>query len=298
MSNFLKFINLYSSNLKQNDSSYITNCPLCGAVGKFYIRKTNGQYKCFKCNQRETPINVCMFISGLDYREVSNFLKDKRNNTSSNDITNWLKNDEQITSEINEDLSVISLPNDFIPCNQTDEGSKYALKRNIPFNILQKFNCHYSDFLHRLITPITKDNQTVGWQGRDITGISQLKTLTYKFKKDKVLLGLDYVKGDTVFITEGPFDMFSLWRCGFESICLLGSSISKEQINLLTQKQFKNIIIALDNDAIEKALKMQSLIKNSKLKFPLKGKDFGEMTDEDIHESLKTEEIYFFPNLK
>lgn len=289
---FIDALKSYAHSLKQNANSYLLKCPLCGGIDKFYIRKSDGTYTCFKCHERISRIELLCYISGEPYEHIKNLFRNLRNyNTEISDLD--LIEEEIVEKKI---LPTIKFPSEFRFCEGEDEGSLYASKRGIPLSVLNYYGCLYNPNSYRLITPVTHEFNLVGYQGRDVTGMSPLKAMTSKFSKDLCLMGLDLVEGDKVFLVEGPFDMFALRRAGYEAVCLMGSSISEEQIKLLKMRNFKEIVIALDADAVEKAYKIQyKLFKHSQIKIPLRGnKDFGEMSDNEIREILE-EDIFFDP---
>lgn len=115
--------------------------------------------------------------------------------------------------------------------------------------------CHeslpeFSMALNRIIIPIYKNSELVGWQAR-ILGDSRGKSVPKYYtmpgmRKSQILYNLDNAKQyPYAVLVEGPSDV---WRYGPEAVATLGCNISTTQQELLI-KHFKAVVILLDGDA-------------------------------------------------
>lgn len=95
------------------------------------------------------------------------------------------------------------------------------------------------------------DGGLVGYVGRyaasDVPEDTEKYKLPNGFHKDLVLYNLHRVRDhtDEVAIVEGFFDVARLWQLSCPAVALLGSSVSDEQLQLLS-KHFSSAVIILD----------------------------------------------------
>jgi len=92
-------------------------------------------------------------------------------------------------------------------------------------------------------------------------------------------------KIDTLYIVEGALDCMWLSQYGYPAVAILGATISRRQIELLSVLGPHEIVLALDNDDAgsrgkEKAsFDMGNRFLISYLNIPKKYKDLQEITD-------------------
>ena len=94
----------------------------------------------------------------------------------------------------------------------------------------------------------------------------------------------------TVFLVEGCFDVFQLWQNGVRNaIAIMGSELSRGQVNLLLQKKVKKVVLLFDKDlagekAERKAYKvLKPFFQVFKSLLPFMVKDPGDLRDrEDV----------------
>lgn len=100
---------------------------------------------------------------------------------------------------------------------------------------------------NRLLIPIYRDDVLVSYHSRDVTDSHKIKALACPREQEiirhkSLLYGFDNVPGNTVIVSEGPFDV---WRWGYGAVCTFGIKFTEEQVALLTS--FKNIFIIFDS---------------------------------------------------
>lgn len=93
------------------------------------------------------------------------------------------------------------------------DGSKhpYLVERGIPVEVAKELEVKFDFQKQRVCFPIrNRLNQMVGMQGRDVTGASDLRYLTYKYNNrtnPEFWMGEDKVSwDDPLILTEGPLD--------------------------------------------------------------------------------------------
>lgn len=133
------------------------------------------------------------------------------------------------------------------------------------YDVFEKTNGYYAN---RAIIPIKQNGDILGFIAVDILGKEKWlmshptnnekdyrKTLYPSsengFRKKYVLFGTDDCdKGaDYLIITEGAREVMKLWQEGFKnSVAILGSSLSDEQLMLITKLAPKKLILMFDGD--------------------------------------------------
>lgn len=129
---------------------------------------------------------------------------------------------------------------------------RYLRKRGFDPEDLLEWNLrgtgHLSSMPFRIIIPIRYENQTVSYQGRDITDRAKLRYKACAKKLERVhhkfiLYGLDLVPSDYVVIVEGcP----SVWRLGPGTVATFGAEFTLSQVRLLSK--YRRRYIMFDND--------------------------------------------------
>lgn len=106
------------------------------------------------------------------------------------------------------------------------------------------------DFQLRIVIPIfDMDGNLVNFQGRDITGRQELRYKCCPVEKavlhhKHTLYGAHLWKhSDRVVVCEGVFDQ---WRLGPGSVCTFGTSVTREQILLLSR--WDEVVLAFDDE--------------------------------------------------
>lgn len=145
-------------------------------------------------------------------------------------------------------------------------------------------------YKHRIFIPIIYNGEMVSFQTRDITDKSKLKYMACPKNREiinhqHVLYGLDKVgKRNTPIIVEGVTDV---WCLGFGAIATFGISYTNEQVNLITER-FKKVVVMFDG---ERQAQRQAKMLCSELEFRgvetdnvlIQG-DPAELTDEQVKE--------------
>jgi len=128
---------------------------------------------------------------------------------------------------------------------------KYLHKRNFdPDEIEAKYRIKaggiVGDWKYRIMIPVYNKGVLITYQGRDITGNSDLRYKTLSLEKSlddpkKYLYNLDNAKGKEVIVCEGVTDV---WRIGDGCVATLGTSTTEEQVRKLSK--YKKVYILFD----------------------------------------------------
>ena len=157
-----------------------------------------------------------------------------------------------------------------------------------------KFGISIEDaaFANRVIMPsFDTDGNLNYYTGRTILSHVRPKYLNPNvFREDVVFNEINIDWSEPLTIVEGPFDLI---KCNANATCLLGSELTTEyKLFLMIIKHKTPVILALDSDAKEKALKIAQLlfeydISVSILDIPPDFKDVGEMAQSEFTSLLK-----------
>lgn len=147
------------------------------------------------------------------------------------------------------------------------------------------WDCKTNNYLDFMIPAKNENSEIVGWITRRTQAIPKY-LFSKGFSKSKILFGMHKVnKIDTLYIVEGALDCMWLSQYGYPAVAILGATISKRQIELLSVLGPHEIVLALDNDDAgsrgkEKAsFDMGNRFLISYLNIPKKYKDLQEITD-------------------
>lgn len=164
---------------------------------------------------------------------------------------------------------------------------EWDLKATGAFSNLDKIN-----YSHRIIIPIKWNLETVSFQGRDITGRSNLKykacpETREKIKHKHILGGKQECWNETGIICEGLFDVF---RLGNKSCCTFGIEYTSQQVSLIA-RTFKRIVVAFDYEP-QAQLKARQLVAELRFRgkeafiIPIKN-DPGSMSQDEADYLIK-----------
>jgi DNA primase len=192
----------------------------------------------------------------------------------------------------------------------TKGNSSYFQNRGFKKETIEHFQCfdclnQKKNLYNRAVVPIFDDeSRLVAFTGRSIEN-SYIKWLHQpkSFYKSGVLYNLNNAKYyisrlGTVILTEGPLDVWKLHEAGiYNSVALLGTTISNEQINLLKKYSTKKTILMVDPDraGLKSMLKKNGLFDKLISHFSvyslrhLLENDIGETNIEYINSTIKPE---------
>ena len=173
----------------------------------------------------------------------------------------------------------------------------WIYNRGFTKQTILQWDCKTNNFLDFMIPAKNQSKEILGWITRRTQAIPKY-LFSKGFSKSKTLFGIDKIKDvETLYIVEGALDCMWLSQHGYSAVALLGASLSKKQIELLSALRVNEIVLALDNDeagskGMEKAtLDMGNRFLISYLNIPKKYKDLQEITDLNILHSVLTSKV-------
>ena len=191
----------------------------------------------------------------------------------------------------------IKLPENFKPIsnNATDLTGKkawnYLKNRGITIDDVLKYNlgyCEYGNYNNMVIIPSYDENGKLNY----FTGRSFEKNPYRKYKNPEASRNIIpfelFINWDLpLILCEGPFDAIAIKR---NAIPLLGSNVQGSLMKKIVTSTVQKIYIALDSDAVKKAIKYaEEFINEGKEVYmvELQGKDPSEMGFTDFTQLIQ-----------
>ena len=145
--------------------------------------------------------------------------------------------------------------------------SKFLKSRGLDKDDIDKYNIMTTDkrkFKNKAIFPLYEGDKLVYMVARDITpkgryynmNVSRSGVLPYYLGKNMTDL----------YLCEGVLDAISVNKLGRTSVILLGTILTAEQLRKILLKDIKTVVLCLDGDVVEKAMKIYDKVQKSGLK--------------------------------
>jgi len=224
------------------------SCPFCSGNPGYHLgycidqsNKYSGAYTCWRCGGKNTK-KVIAKITNSTESEAWKIMQ----RYSSDSVTK--------TKEIRKTKKAVKclLPVGLVPI----KGKLYIYLKKRKFEVKELISTWdirgtgpVGPYKHRIIAPIYFKKQLVSFQGRDITGKSDMKykacpkDLEVRDHKN-CLYGYDLARKSSVVVCEGITDV---WRLGPGSVATFGIKFTDEQVRLLSK--FKKVFILFDTDS-------------------------------------------------
>ena len=169
----------------------------------------------------------------------------------------------------------------------------YLEKRGVSRETCEKFGLGFDQRWQRVVMPVRwHTGQIVGAVGRSVVGKDYYNY--WKFPRRLVLFGENLLTPDPVVLTEGPFDCMKTRQAGFNAVGILGSELSKEQIDKLVEFA-EPVVLFLDGDepGRDAAKRYRAKLEARGLRVtadvsPPEGIDPGKMSSADIKSHLQS----------
>jgi DNA primase len=152
----------------------------------------------------------------------------------------------------------------FEPLN--GESYDYLKDRGLDEVSIERWEFRWHPQARRIAIPIRDCRQRlVGISGRSLEGESKRKFMhSLGFQRDRYLYGECRLKeggGGTGVIVEGFFDAIHLWQHGYQGVAIMGTHLSRVQLEKLV-RFFADIVILPDGDSagLEAADRMQDIL--------------------------------------
>lgn len=271
--------------IKKTSNGYTASCPFHEDKNPSFSISKKGLWICFSCLEKG---NINKLIKILGYSEadfldniklINLMLSDNNNNNS--------KKEKKINDFFYYTYKLNNIPN-------------YLLNR-LEIDTIQRFKLGYTTipkYSNRIIIPIFYNKRFVGFNARALDVNQIPKYLNSETDIKKYIFNYDNLeRNKPLLICEGAFNCMSAWEKGFKNAtATFGTSVSADQIKLITSLNPTEIIIGFDNDSNTAGNKASQ-------KLAMMLKDFWDVyylplpLDKDINDLTK-EEFFNIVNIK
>ena len=273
----------------ESKGQYSFNCPYCDEgrnKGNLEINVFKHVYKCWSCGDSN------------DTHGVLGKLIDEFGTKKQKKIYSLFKPKEE--NKVEPKKPKFKLPEGYTKFKDSNpiypvykQAMNYLKERNIGEDIIEKYQigfCDKGDFMGRIIIPSFDDKGIPNYFiARSWNKTTRVKYKNPQAEKDKIIFNeslIDWEKD--IYLCEGVFDSVFLPN----SIAMLGKHLSKLLFETLYEKSKSNIIIALDGDAWENAVKLYHELNGGNLFGKIKILKLPE--DKDVcNLQGKIDEFYF-----
>ena len=294
--------------LKQNDKNIVVS-TLTGVLGSHLTLKGNElAFYCPFCNHHKPKLQVntetqkwhC-WTCNSGGKKLTSLLKKLDVDRKTISIIREIYGDSNYNPQLEDaDTKVfISLPKEFKPLNEVPSGFNpeykhaihYLTKRGITEKDIIKYNIGYCTeglYSRRVIIPSYNSDGSLNYfVSRSYYPEEKMKYKNPPISKNVICFDSQVNWNEPIILCEGVFDAITIKR---NAIPLLGKFPSRTLVEKIFMSGITDIIISLDNDAINEALKAAEYFRKNGIHVKmmyLKDKDAADMGYEKFYEELK-----------
>jgi DNA primase len=274
------------STLKGNELAFY--CPFCNhSKQKLQVNTETQKWHCWTCNSGGKKLTSLLKKLDVDRKTIS--------------IIREIYGDSNYNPQLEDaDTKVyISLPKEFISLNESPKGFNpeykhaihYLSERGIGIKEIIKYNIGYCKeglYSRRVIIPSYDINGQLNYfVSRSYYSEEKMKYKNPPISKNIICFDSQVNWNEPIILCEGVFDAITIKR---NAIPLLGKFPSKLLVEKIFMSGITDIIISLDNDAINEALKAAEYFRKNGIHVKmmyLKDKDAADMGYQKFYEELK-----------
>ena len=288
--------NIVVSTLSNTLGSYLTlkgnelafYCPFCNHhKQKLQVNTETQKWHCWTCNSGGKKLTSLLRKLDVDRKTIS-IIREIYGDS------NWTPQQEDADTKV-----FISLPKEFISLAEEPKGFNpeykhaihYLTERGITMKDIIKYNIGYCKeglYGRRVIIPSYNSDGSLNYfVSRSYYPEEKMKYKNPPISKNIICFESQVNWEEPIILCEGVFDAITIKR---NAIPLLGKFPSKQLVEKIFMSGVDSIIISLDNDAINEALKAAEYFRKNGINVRmmyLKDKDASEMGYEKFYEELK-----------
>ena len=274
------------SSLKGNELAFY--CPFCNHhKQKLQVNTETQKWHCWTCNSGGKKLTSLLKKLDVDRKTIS--------------IIREIYGDSNYNPQLEDvDTKVfISLPKEFKSLNEVPNGFNpeykhamhYLTQRGITEKDIIKYNIGYCTeglYSRRVIIPSYNSDGSLNYfVSRSYYPEEKMKYKNPPISKNVICFDSQVNWNEPIILCEGVFDAITIKR---NAIPLLGKFPSRTLVEKIFMSGITDIIISLDNDAINEALKAAEYFRKNGIHVKmmyLKDKDAADMGYEKFYEELK-----------
>ena len=277
-------LGLYST-LRGNELAFY--CPFCHHhKQKLQVNTETQKWHCWTCNSGGKKLTSLLRKLDVDKKTIS-VIREIYGDT------NYSHSQEDSETKI-----FISLPKEYISLANEPKGFNpeykhaihYLTQRGIGIAEIVKYGIGYCKdglYARRIIIPSYNSDGSLNYFiSRSYYSEERMKYKNPPISKNIICLDSQINWNEPVILCEGVFDAITIRR---NAIPLLGKFPSKTLVEKIFMNGVTDIVISLDNDAINEALKVSDYFRKQGINvrlMMLKDKDAAEMGYENFHNEL------------
>ena len=277
--------------LKGNELAFY--CPFCNHhKPKLQVNTESQKWHCWNCNSGGKKLTSLLRKLDVDRQTISIIRQIYGD-------SNWTPQQEDAETRV-----FIQLPKEFISLAEEPTGFNpeykhamfYLSQRGIGIKEIVKYNIGYCKdglYSRRIIIPsYSSDGSLNYFVSRSYYSDEKMKYKNPPISKNIICLESQVNWNEPIILCEGVFDAITIKR---NAIPLLGKFPSKQLVEKIFMSGVSDIVISLDNDAMNEAIKAAEYFRKNGVQVKmmyLKDKDAADMGYEKFYEELnKTKEF-------
>ena len=273
------------SSLKGNELAFY--CPFCNhSKQKLQVNTETQKWHCWTCNSGGKKLTSLLKKLDVDRKTIS-IIREIYGDTNYNPQT------EDADTKV-----FIQLPKEFISLSDEPKGFNpeyrhaihYLTQRGISKKEIIKYNIGYCTeglYAKRVIIPsYLSDGQLNYFVSRSYYPEEKMKYKNPPISKNVICLESQINWNEPIILCEGVFDAITIKR---NAIPLLGKFPSRQLVEKIFMSGVTDIVISLDNDAINEALKAGEYFRKQGINVTmmyLRDKDAADMGYDKFYEEL------------
>lgn len=273
------------SSLKGNELAFY--CPFCNHhKQKLQVNTETQKWHCWNCNSGGKKLTSLLKKLDVDRKTIS-IIREIYGDSNYNPLT------EDADTKV-----FIQLPKEFISLAEEPKGFNpeyrhamfYLTQRGISMKEIIKYNIGYCKdglYSRRVIIPSYDSNGQLNYfVSRSYYQEEKMKYKNPPISKNVICLESQINWNEPIILCEGVFDAITIKR---NAIPLLGKFPSRQLVEKIFMSGVTDIVISLDNDAINEALKAGEYFRKQGINVTmmyLKDKDAADMGYTKFYEEL------------
>lgn len=273
------------SSLKGNELAFY--CPFCNHhKQKLQVNTETQKWHCWNCNSGGKKLTSLLKKLDVDRKTIS-IIREIYGDSNYNPLT------EDADTKV-----FIQLPKEFISLAEEPKGFNpeykhamfYLTQRGISIKEIIKYNIGYCKdglYSRRVIIPSYDSNGQLNYfVSRSYYQEEKMKYKNPPISKNVICLESQINWNEPIILCEGVFDAITIKR---NAIPLLGKFPSRQLVEKIFMSGVTDIVISLDNDAINEALKAGEYFRKQGINVTmmyLKDKDAADMGYTKFYEEL------------
>lgn len=271
--------------LKGNELAF--NCPFCNHhKPKLQINTETQKWHCWNCNSGGKKLTSLLRKLDVDGKTIS-LIRDIYGDT------NWNPHKDDLETKV-----FIQLPKEYITLSTPPLGFNpeykhamlYLNRRGIGMKEIIKYNIGYCKdgvYARRIIIPSYDFNGQINYfVSRSYYDDEKMKYKNPPISKNIICFESQIDWNEPIILCEGVFDAITIKR---NAIPLLGKFPSKQLVEKIFMGGVSDIVISLDSDAINEAIKAADYFRKNGIRVKmmyLKDKDASDMGYRQFYEEL------------